>query len=103
MNGLYLPYILRDVFDLFYFLINVMKYYIIFALNQKNNIPKDIQKQSFNLENKVHIRFGLKNEPFFADTDDYARVALPTGQDETGHPDSSDVESVVEDDQGFAF
>jgi len=39
------------------------------------------------------------------DTDDYARVALPSGQDEAEHPDSSDVESVVEDEdhQGFAF
>ena len=40
---------------------------------------------------------------FFSDTDDYARVALPTGLDETGQQaanagDSSDVESVVEDD-----
>ena len=39
----------------------------------------------------------------FSDTDDYARVALPTGLDETGQQganagDSSDVESVVEDD-----
>ena len=37
------------------------------------------------------------------DTDDYARVALPTGLEETGQQaanagDSSDVESVVEDD-----
>ena len=47
----------------------------------------------------------------FADTDDYARVALPTGQDETGsagqHADSSDVESVDDEAQveglmGFA-
>jgi len=45
------------------------------------------------------------------DTDDYARVALPTGQDETGsagqHADSSDVESVDDEAQveglmGFA-
>ena len=42
---------------------------------------------------------------YFTDTDDYARVALPSGQDEAEHPDSSDVESVVEDEdhQGFAF
>ena len=42
---------------------------------------------------------------YITDTDDYARVALPSGQDEAEHPDSSDVESVVEDEdhQGFAF
>lgn len=38
---------------------------------------------------------------FFSDTDDYARVAMPTDRDETHQNatggDSSDVESVVED------
>ena len=38
---------------------------------------------------------------FFLDTDDYARVALPTGPEEVSgqQADSSDVESVVEEEE----
>jgi len=59
----------------------------------------------------INVQFQEKNDNeknpiiYITDTDDYARVALPSGQDDAEHPDSSDVESVVEDEdhQGFAF